>query len=256
MERAHRDGVLTHASLMVAGAAAADAVARARTMPELCVGLHLVAVEGPAVLAPAQIPDLVDQGGWFSSDQLRLGMRYTFSVRARRQLATEIAAQFEAFRATGLVLSHADAHKHMHLHPYVAGLMVRIGRRYGLRRIRVPAEPPDVMRRLGERSGIGARTMHAWTTLLRAQARAAGIEAADAVFGLAWSGHMTERRVLDLLKTIRPGRRGGTEFYFHPATRRDAMLQRLMPQYEHEAELSALLSPAVRAAASLQAARE
>ena len=41
VERAHTDGVLTHASLMVAGPAAADAVARARRLPGLRVGLHL-----------------------------------------------------------------------------------------------------------------------------------------------------------------------------------------------------------------------
>ena len=40
------DGILTAASLMVSAPAAADAVARARRMPTLRVGLHLVLVEG------------------------------------------------------------------------------------------------------------------------------------------------------------------------------------------------------------------
>ncbi len=272
---------MTHASLMVAGAAAGDAVTRARRLPGLRVGLHLVAVEGPAVLPRGEIPDLVDEAGWFSSDQLRLGLRYAFSARARRQLAREVAAQFAAFAATGLCLSHADAHKHMHLHPYVGRLLVETGRRYGLSRVRVPAEPPSVMRRLGERQGFDARAMYAWTRVLRRQVRAAGMTAPDAVFGLAWSGHMTEGRVsglLQLLADARPhpalratlptrGREtffpsplwggwpegpGGVgadiELYFHPAARRDALLDRLMPQYEHEAELAALLSPAARAA--------
>ena len=47
VERAHRDGILDQASLMVAGPAAADAIARARGMPSLRVGLHLVVIEGP-----------------------------------------------------------------------------------------------------------------------------------------------------------------------------------------------------------------
>ena len=34
---------------------------------------------------------------------------------------------------------------------------------------------------------------------------------------------------------------GESEIYFHPASRRDAVLDRLMPSYEHEAELAALL---------------
>ena len=98
IERAHRDGVLTHASLMVAGDAAADAVRRARRLPGLRVGLHLVVIEGKSVLPPAEIPDLVDARGWFPSDQFRLGLRYFFLPQARRQLFAEIAAQFAAYR--------------------------------------------------------------------------------------------------------------------------------------------------------------
>ncbi len=44
IETAHRDGILTATSLMVAAPAAADAVARARRIPSLRVGLHLVLV--------------------------------------------------------------------------------------------------------------------------------------------------------------------------------------------------------------------
>ena len=244
IERAHREGVLTHASLMVAGAAADDAVRRARRLPGLQVGLHLVVVEGPAVLPAADIPALVDSRGWFPSDQVRLGIRYCFLPHVRRQLAVEIRAQFAAFAATGLALAHADAHKHMHLHPTVGRLMLRIGRDFGLPRIRVPAEPPRVLHACGPRPGPGAHAMHAWSRLLRRQARAAGVGSDDAVFGIAWSGHMTAPRVRRLLGNL-PG--GDCELYFHPAARRDALLDALMPDYEHEAELAALLDPAVRA---------
>ena len=245
IERAHRDGVLTHASLMVAGEAAADAVRRAQRMPGLQVGLHLVVIEGPAVLPPAAIPALADAQGRFGAEQVRRGLRYFLRPAARRQLAAEIRAQFAAFAATGLPLAHADAHKHMHLHPTVGRLMLRIGREFGLPRIRVPAEPPAVLAACGAAPGAGARVLYAWTRVLRAQARAAGIATDDAVFGLAWSGHMTEPRVLRLLAHLPPV---CSEIYFHPASRRDAAIARLMPEYEHTAELAALLSPAVRAA--------
>ena len=56
----------------------------------------------------------------------------------------EIRAQFEAFRATGLALDHVNAHKHMHLHPSVAALIIEIGRDYGMKAVRVPAEPVTV----------------------------------------------------------------------------------------------------------------
>jgi hopanoid biosynthesis associated protein HpnK len=252
IERAHCDGVLTSASLMVAGAAAEDAVRRAKRMPDLRVGLHLVVIEGRAVLPPAEIPDLVDARGVFPSDQLGLGVRYFFSPRARRQLAAEIRAQFEAFAATGLVLDHADAHKHMHLHPTVGRMLVRIGREFGLRAVRVPAEPPGVMAACGVTASVASRALHTWCRLLRRQVRAAGMTPNEPVFGLAWSGHMTEERLLRLLSHLPDG---FSEIYFHPATHRDALIKRLMPDYEHEAELAGLISPAVGATLDGQAAR-
>jgi hopanoid biosynthesis associated protein HpnK len=238
VERAHRSGILHAASLMVAGPAAADAVRRARKLPSLRVGLHLVVIEGPAVLPPAQIPDLVDARGQFPSDQLRLGLQYFFRPRVRRQLAAEIRAQFAAFAATGLLLDHANAHKHMHLHPTVGRLLIEVGRDFDLRALRVPAEPPCVLARCGTQVGFGARVLYHWTALLRQQARTAGIATNDHCFGLAWSGHMTTERVRRLLAELPDG---NSEVYFHPATSRDPVLQRLMPDYQHDAEFVTLL---------------
>ena len=210
VERAHVEGVLTHASLMVAGPAAADAILRAKRLPDLHVGLHVVAVAGPGVLRD-----------WFPSDQFRLGLRYSFNHAARAQLRQEIAAQFDAFVATGLRLSHVDAHKHMHMHPFVADLVIEQARRHGVSRIRVPHEPGSPF------------AMRAWSRVLRGKLRRAGIASPDHVFGLVDSGRMDEATVLRILARLPPG---DIELYFHPATGRD------------EVELPALLSPAVRRA--------
>lgn len=239
IERAHRDGVLQAASLMVAAPAASDAVRRARANPALRVGLHLVVIEGPAVLPAEHIPGLVGADGQFPSDQLKLGLSYFFRRSIRRQLEAEIRAQFEAFAATGLTLDHANAHKHMHLHPTVGAMMLRIGREYGLKHIRIPAEPPAILALCGTVAGRGDRLLYQWTRVLRHQARAAGVATNDHCFGLAWSGHMTEDRVRRLLGNLPDG---SSEIYFHPAARRDQVIQRLMPEYEHEAELATLLA--------------
>jgi hopanoid biosynthesis associated protein HpnK len=250
IERAHRDGILQAASLMVAGPAAADAVRRARANPSLRVGLHLVVIEGRAALPRADIPDLVDEAGQFPSDQLHLGLNFFFRPRVRRQLLAEIQAQFALFAATGLPLDHANAHKHMHLHPTVGAMMLRAGRYHGLRRIRVPAEPPQVLARCGTRPALGDKLLFRWTALLRRQARAAGVATNDHCFGLAWSGHMTANRIRQLLSNLPEG---DTEIYFHPAAYRDAALARLMPTYEHEAELATLLDTNVRQASVMAA---
>jgi hopanoid biosynthesis associated protein HpnK len=245
IERAHREGLLSTASLMVAGDAAADAIRRARAMPNLRVGLHLVTIEGPAVLPPAEIAALVDAEGQFPSDQLGLGLRYAFSRGVRAALAREVAAQYRAFAASGLPLDHANAHKHMHLHPTVGRLLIEAGRAHGLHAMRVPAEPTGVMTRLGVPQGAGARALLGWTRMLRAQARRAGLLTNDHVFGLAWSGGMTEDRLLRLIPALPAGL---SEIYFHPAAARDPLLDRLMPGYAHEGEMAALLSPALHAA--------
>src|ERR1700691_3292444 len=61
--RAHRDGVLTSATLMANGAAFDDAVERAKANPTLGVGCHLVLTGGFAVAPREEIPSLADSGG-------------------------------------------------------------------------------------------------------------------------------------------------------------------------------------------------
>jgi hopanoid biosynthesis associated protein HpnK len=242
VERACRDGILSTASLMVAGPAAADAVRRARALPNLRVGLHLVVIEGASV-RPSAVKGLVDAAGDFSADQLGASIDYFFRPKQRKQLRSEIRSQFTAFQRTGLTLDHANAHKHMQMHPTVGRMLVRIGQAFGCPAIRIPREPALPLRRAGTRVGIGGRLLNLWSRGLRAEARRAGMEVNDSVFGIAWSGHMTTDRLLRLIPNLP---RGLSEIYFHPAACRDARLSTLMPDYEHEAELAALLSPAVK----------
>ncbi|GAA4494837.1 hopanoid biosynthesis-associated protein HpnK [Gluconacetobacter tumulicola] len=245
IEIAHRDGLLSTASLMVAGPAAEDAIARARRLPGLNVGLHLVVIEGPAVLPPSEIPLLVNAEGQFPSDQLDLGIRYFFRPDVRLQLAAEIEAQFAAFARTGLRLDHANAHKHMHLHPTVGKYLIESGLRHGLQAVRVPLEPPEPLIAAGTyNDSLGSAALRRWTNVLRHQARKAGLRTNDWCFGIAWSGHMTADRVAALAAHLPEGL---SEIYFHPATARNALLERLMPTYDHQGELAALCSPGFRA---------
>ncbi len=242
VERACRDGLLSTASLMVAGPAAADAVRRAKTLPNLRVGLHCVVIEGSSV-RPSAVKGLVDAAGDFSNDQVGASIDYFFSPKQRKQLRSEIRSQFTAFQRTGLTLDHANAHKHMQMHPTIGRMLVQIGATFGCPAIRIPREPAGPLRRAGTRVGIGGRMLNLWSSMLRARARRAGMQVNDNVFGIAWSGHMTADRLLRLIPNLPPGL---SEIYFHPAARRDSRLAALMPEYEHEAELATLLSPDVR----------
>jgi hopanoid biosynthesis associated protein HpnK len=243
VEAASRDGILSCASLMVAAPAAADAVARAHRLPALRVGLHLVLTDGRPVLPPGEIRGLVGADGRFDDNQVRAGLRYFFMPGVRRLLAAEIRAQFEAFRATGLALDHVNAHQHMHLHPTVARLIVEIGRSFGMRAVRLPAEPAAVLHRAFPGEPHRAPVYRPIIAALRRRLRAAGLAINDHVFGIAWSGAMVEERFLGLLPHLPPG---VSEIYCHPATRQTPALAAAMPGYRPTEEFAALLSPAVR----------
>jgi hopanoid biosynthesis associated protein HpnK len=232
---------------MVGAPAAADAVARARRLPRLGVGLHLNLVEGPPVLPPERVPALVRGDGGFDANLVRAGCRFFFDPAARRQLAAEIRAQFAAFRATGLALDHVNAHRHMHIHPTVAGIVLRIGGEFGMRAVRVPDEPFALLRRAAAAEGARARRpLYApWIALLRRRLRRAGLVLNDHLLGLAWTGAMTESRLLRLIGDLPEG---ASELYCHPAAAQTPRLKRTMPDYRPVEELAALQSGAVRAA--------
>jgi len=242
VERAHREGILSAASLMVAGAAAHDAVTRAKTMPALRVGLHLVLVEGKPVLPARAVPDLVDANGNFRTDMARAGAAMFFLPKVRAQLAAEIAAQFEAFAATGLKLDHVNAHKHFHLHPTIASLILDIGKAHGLKGARVPLEPQAVLGRIEPRKASAVVALTApFARSLRRRFRQAGITSPDQVFGLAWSGAMTNKRLAGLIEHLPEGL---TEIYMHPAT---GPYAGSAPGYQYQGELAALTDPALLA---------
>ncbi len=245
IEIAHRDGILTATSLMVSGAAAGDAIARARRLPTLRVGLHVVLVEGRPVLPPSSVPDLVDESGCFRTNMAQAGANMFFRPKVRRQLAAEILAQFEAFKATGLPLDHVNAHKHFHLHPTISSLIVEIGRRFGMAAARVPSEPVAVLHRAEPQMKRGfSFPLGPWMALLRAKYARAGLLVPNQVFGLAWSGAMTEVRVAGILDHLPDGL---SEIYLHPATANT--FAGAAPGYRYTDEFAALTAPSVLAAA-------
>lgn len=244
VEEAHRDGILTAASLMVSAPAAKDAVARALRLPSLRVGLHLVMVEAWPTLPPSELPDLVGSDGLFRRDMGRLGLDLAVKRAARRQLSAEITAQFDAFRATGLPLDHVNAHKHFHVHPLIAGRVLAIGRGYGMRAIRVPRESRAILRAAEPRANPKpALDIAPWAALLAVRARQAGLLIPDRTLGLAWSGAMHPDRVAGLLRHLPDGL---TELYTHPGTAGGFTGE--APGYAYAAERDALVAPASIAA--------
>ncbi|HKT72938.1 MAG TPA: hopanoid biosynthesis-associated protein HpnK [Steroidobacteraceae bacterium] len=246
VERAASAGTLTAASLMVGAPAAADAIARAHDLPELRVGLHLVLADGRAVLPPRLIPSLVDSDGFFGNHLFRDAVRYFALPDVRRQVEAEIRAQFEAFAHSGLPLDHVNAHKHLHLHPTLLEIMLRVGAQFGLTAVRLPREPPGFARRCAGLAGTASNLLLApWLAWMRTHLRGRGLIHNDHVYGIACSGAWDESRLLRVLADLPSG---VSEIYLHPATAAPAALSSSMQSYRHSEELDALLSLKVRRA--------
>jgi hopanoid biosynthesis associated protein HpnK len=249
---AHRDGILTSASLMVTGDAVEEAVALARATPTLAVGLHLVLAQGRPAAPRAEIPDLVAADGAFRRAPVGTGFRYAWQYllrTGRPQLRREIEAQLAAFAATGLHLAHLDGHLNMHLHPMVLPILLELAPRWGIRAMRLTREDlgaalrwdrSDLLRKVGE--GV---VFHALAAYAVRRLRAAGIATADRVYGMHQTGHIDERYLLALLASLPPG---VSELYCHPAAAVASAMAPYQQGYDHAGELAALTSARVREA--------
>jgi hopanoid biosynthesis associated protein HpnK len=251
IELAHRHGVLTTASLMLGESATADAVRRARANPTLCVGLHLALCEAKPVAPASAIPRLVNAEGELGGPVASILRFCLFAPRRRfrRELETEIRAQFRAFAATGLRFDHVSGHNNLHLHPVVLPILMRVAREFGVSAVRVPYEPLVASVR-ASRTGVLGRfcvwaVMGSWASWAKRRLRAEGFVVNDRIFGVFDCGRMTLEHLLGVVGHLPPGT---SEIHVHPATRRCPEIERTTPTYLHEAELEALVSPLLRAA--------
>lgn len=221
VEEAHRRGVLTCTSLVVTGAAVEDAIARARRMPDLGVGLHVALLHAPAALGKEQIADLLDENGrGFGRQVWKIGSRIALSPNVRRQALAEIRAQCELFRKTGLALDHVDGHKHFHQHPWLLGALIALAPEYGIRAVRLPREPAFRSWQAAGHVGLGRRLVDVaahWPLLrlMRRMLRSAGIASNDWFFGKYDGGAIGRDWLLRLLEHLPAG---VSEIGLHPAS--------------------------------------
>jgi hopanoid biosynthesis associated protein HpnK len=234
--RAHREGLLTTASLMVNGHAFAEAVVLAQQNPRLGVGLHLTLVCGSSTLPHAEIPDLVDSQNQFSDQPARTGWSYFFRNRLGSQLKREIGAQFQKFHQTGLRLDHVNGHLNLHLHPTVFSILMANASAWGIQMIRWTRDPFWLNARIAHGQWL-YRLSHAMIfSILSGRTKRPlerrQIRHTKAVFGLLQNGHVDEAFLSKLVPALPAG---DSELYSHPS----------LDEFKHE--LDALISPRVRA---------
>ena len=233
--RAHREGILTTASLMANEPGFDEAVKLAKENPRLGVGLHLTLLMGHSTLPPEQIPGLVNGRGEFSNSPVGVGLDYFFKRRLREQLRAEIHSQFEKFHATGLALDHVNGHLHLHLHPVIFRILMDDADTLRIRHLRLTRDCLARSRRMA--SGrwfyrVSHAAIYEWLSRrAREPLRRRGIRHAQITFGLLQDSRVDEDYILKLLPELPPG---DSELYAHPS----------LGTFKHE--FAALISPRVR----------
>ncbi len=120
---AHRQGILTAATIMATGAAFDHAVILARENRSLDVGVHLVLVGGDGF--PPTILQMIRQ----------IALR-------RMRVYDELAAQVRKVQSAGIQPTHLDTHKHTHLWPPVLNAVARIASDFKIPWVRRPFDLP------------------------------------------------------------------------------------------------------------------
>lgn len=239
--RAHTEGILTSASVIIGATHADEAVEFARQHPSLGVGLHLCLVDELPKDSPWRIAPVANPHGNLPPGLLALSVALSFRPEAEESVASEARAQIERFLTTGLNPTHLDAHMHAYLHPRALRIVAGLAKEYGIRYVRAPVE---------SRAGVrGVKTLARWAIFAtggrycRRQLRRLGVDTVDRCVGAVSPGQLTESFLSRCLPELPDGL---TEMFFHPATETTPQLARRQPGFRHTEELQALLSPRLR----------
>src|SRR5215831_16574626 len=241
--KAHREGILTSASLMVAEAHRDEAARLARENPALDVGLHAVVCRGRSVLPPAQIAPAVDAMGRFPENPVLAGLRWYFDRQLRAKLEAELRAQVEKHLELVGYLNHINGHLNFHVHPIVADILMDLAVEYKVSCLRMPCEPVlttlSLRRDHAVRKALEATIFRALSRRTRRLMRGRGLKSTDSLFGLHQSGRLDEDYIFAIIGRLREGT---TELYFHPAMD----IGETPPPAAAQVEVEILTNPRVR----------
>ncbi|RKG64523.1 ChbG/HpnK family deacetylase [Corallococcus sp. CA054B] len=237
--KAHREGIVTSATLLAMGPCAAEAVGLAKAQG-LAVGVHLALSTRLPCAAPVEAVRTVAPGGRLMGNWAEFAKAWVMGRVRREELERELSAQLSRARELGAKVDHLDGHQHLHLLPGVRSVVEGIAAREGL-----PLRWPDALPRA---SWLRAPGPALKTTVLAVLARTAprarpGVRRVSAC-GVFEAGRLDESALLAVLDSLPAG---DFELGCHPGEGAPRVPEDPAWTYGWEAELAALTSPRVKA---------
>jgi hopanoid biosynthesis associated protein HpnK len=241
---AHRNGLVTSASLMPNLPSAEDALTRATTCPDLGLGLHLTLTAGAPLSPPQSVPTLVDSHGMFLVLGELLG-RLSIGRVATDDLRRELSAQLEWSARRSIHPDHLNSHHHIHIHPQVSPIVIGLAKEHKIDWVRTPVERglSPALFSLPKKDAartLAISTFGLWTRML---VKRAGLRSARHFRGIGMGMGFGQPGLLSTLENLPAGL---TELMTHPGHPDDELARLTVFSEGRDRELAALTSSAAR----------
>lgn len=237
------EGCLRSATLMPGGRAFDSAVAVAKRHKDLGVGIHFTLVNGYPILPPDEIPSLVTNQGVFYDDYMIFVKRFIAGKINYEEVRAELAAQLQKLKQTGLELTHADSHQHMHTLPGIIDIVLDIAKGAGIKAVRAPRTPLLFGKCNGIAQLIGRLGLGTLARLAAVKAENKKIATTEHFAGIVAGEAVAEPYLMNIILNLQPGT---TEVMMHPGMDNGVLVPACNWNHDFEAELTAIVSPKVR----------
>ncbi len=233
---AHRDGIVTSATVLATGSSAREAIAAAKSQG-LALGVHLCLTTRLPPAAPVDEVRSLAPDGHFRSRWSEVVAAWISRRLRLEQVERELRAQIARARELGAEPDHLDGHQHLHLLPGISRIVVAIAREE-----RLPVRWPTGWPSSDWIAHPGAALK---TGLIAALSFSSRRNGATGLRGLGTfeAGMLNEDRLLAILGGLREG---DYEIGCHPGEDVGAVAEDLDWRYGWDLELQALRSHRVR----------
>jgi len=201
--RAHREGIVTSASVLGNCADPGAVRAELATVPDLGIGVHLTLTGGAPIAQPSAVRSLLGPDERFPSEAREVFLSWAKAALRAEEIEREFDAQVARLRDVGLAIDHLTTCHHVGVLPVVGRAVEAVARRHGIAGVRTTVDSPTL----------------AWFTEIRRSLTTAAISS------LAWfnrrqmgilrhgpkswgdfeHGRLDEIRIMEILGRLGPG---------------------------------------------------
>jgi predicted glycoside hydrolase/deacetylase ChbG (UPF0249 family) len=240
---AFKCGLLTSTSLVAGGEAVEEAIALARSHPELDVGVHLTLCDEPPVLPPETLSSLISRGSSLPPRAKIIGAILAGTID-HRQVEAEWRAQIEACLAEGIMPSHLDSHQYLHVFPGLFSICIRLASEYDICFVRTFNLDP-ISLSAGCNRLVMWIALSLWTKVIRPRSISPRITSIPSIGVLRAGGRTDGGSILTTLERIRAKKRHSViEVILHPGAGDDYTREKYKHWgYQWQRDFNLLLDP-------------